>query len=269
MPAAELTRLRTQINGLIQQFEDPDALRVGLRDLLDQYANRAYRAGQAVHSQPLLPSYRVPPLVMRQLEMELGKTCQELPDAALATIETLWRDPYLEPRLLAVNLLGAIPPSHSEAVAEKIRAWAVPSENSQMLDALFQQGAAGLRRFAPQLLLNLVEDWLNSYNLELQALGIRALVPLIREPSFQNLPAVFRLLSPLMHSIPAALQTDLQIAIETLAGVSPTETAFFLRQVLSLSSGQATARLIRRCLPAFSAEQQASLRKVLNAANQQ
>jgi hypothetical protein len=267
LPAAELTRLRTQIAGLILHFEDPAGLRIALRDLLDLYANRAYRPGHAIQPQPLLPTYRVPALVTRQLEMELGKVCQEKPVAALAAIEPLWRDPYLEPRLLAITLLGIIPASHGEAVVEKIRVWAKPKENTRILDALFENGTVGLRRSAAHLLLGLIEEWINSSNTDIQALGIRALVPMVRDPIFQNLPPVFRLLSPLMQTAPAALQTDLQIVTEALAKYSPTETVYFLRQVLSLSSGSGTARLIRRCLPAFTAEQQASLRRVMSASN--
>src|SRR5512142_2159797 len=123
MPAAELTRLRAQINGLITRFADPNGFRLALRDLLELYANRAYRPGQAVQPQPLLPSYRVAPLIMQQLELELSKTCQEQPAAALELIETLWHDPFLEPRLLAATLLGNIPAGLGKAVTQKLRAW--------------------------------------------------------------------------------------------------------------------------------------------------
>ncbi|RPJ43018.1 MAG: hypothetical protein EHM21_12100, partial [Chloroflexi bacterium] len=99
MPAAELSRLRTQINGLIDRFDDPTGFRLALRDLLEMYANRAYRPGQAVQPQPLLPSYRVPPLITHQLELELSKTCLEQPAQALEVVEALWHDPFLEPRL--------------------------------------------------------------------------------------------------------------------------------------------------------------------------
>lgn len=267
MPAAELTRLRSQINKLIELFSDPSAFRSALRDLLELYANRAYRPGQSVQPQPLLPSYRVPLLVTRQLEMELGKTCQEQPEAALDVVEALWRDSYLEPRLLATNLLGAIPVEHAAEVIQKIRAWARPDESSRMLDALFQSATNTLRRSAPKHILLLSEDWLSSMSLQTQALGIRILVPLIRDAGFENLPVIFRLLSPLMQSVPSALQTDLQIAIEALASQSATETAYFLRQALSMSSGKNITRLIRRCLPLFNDQQQASLRAALQAAN--
>lgn len=267
MPAVELSRLRAQINGLIDRFADPVGFQLALRDLLDLYANRAYRPGQAVKPQPLLPSYRVMPLIMQQLELELAKTCQEQPGQALAVVNTLWRDPYLEPRLLAVALLGAIPANYQEAVVKTLRDWAAPSENFRMLDELFRGGTTTLRRSAPQRLFHLFEEWLNSAETATQSMGVRALIPVIEDPAFENLPPVFSLLSTLVQRSPNSLMTDLQAVIEALARRTPVETAYFLRQALSLAPGAGISRLIRRCLPLFSPEQQASLRAVLQAAS--
>jgi hypothetical protein len=267
MPAVELMRLRGQINELITRFADPLSLRNGLRDLLDLYAYRAYRAGQGVQPQSLLPSYRVAPLVMRQLELELSKTCQEQPEQALKVVEALWEDPFLEPRLLATTLLGAIPASQGEAVVQKLRDWGKPSENFRMLDALFSNGTTGLRRSAPNLLLELFEEWINSSHTEVQSLGIRALVPMIEDPTVENLPPFFRLLSLPVQTAPAPLQADLKAALEALTRRTPTETAYFLRQTLSMAAGTGTARLIRHCLPIFGPQQQDSLRAALRTAS--
>lgn len=266
MPAAELSRLRAQINGLITHFDDPSGFRGALRDLLELYANHAYRPGQAIKPQPLLPSFRVPPLVLRELEIELGKTCQERPDQALNVTDALWHDPNLEPRLLAARLLGAIPPGHEGAVIEMLKAWAQPGENFRILDALFRDGMAGLRQSAPDLLLGLTEEWMGTSRSEMQSMGIRALIPLIQESGFENLPPVYRILSPLIQTSPAALNADLQAVMEVLSKRSPTETAYFLRQTLSIATGQATARLVRRCLPYFSQAQQDSLRSAIQTA---
>ena len=268
MPAAELSRLRVQINQLIGLFDDPAAFRSALRDLLEIYSNRAYRAGEAIKPQPLLPSYRVPPLVMRQLEQELGKTCQEQPEQALKVVGAMWQDANLEPRLLATKLLGTVPSSQAEAVVEMINGWAQPNENFRILDALFQDGTAGLRKSAPDLMIKMIEAWMSSARSEIQAIGIRALIPLIQEPGFDNLPPIFRMLSPLVQTTPPALNADLQAVMEVLSRRSPTESAYFLRQTLNLSTGLATARLVRHCLPYFNPAQQASLRSALQTANQ-
>jgi hypothetical protein len=265
MPAAELSRLRSQINGLINHFADPAGFRIALRDLFDLYANRAYRPGQAVQPQPLLPSYRVAPLIMHQLELEIGKTCQEQPEQALAVVEALWRDPYLEPRLLAAALLGSIPASHAQKVVDKLREWTIPAENFRMLDALFRSGSTNLRRYSPQLLLNLCEVWLGNSQNTIQSLGLRALIPMIEDQAFENLPPIFRLISPLVQSDPTSLHTDLQVVLTALTRRTSVETAYFLRQVLSLATGPGTARLVRRCLPLMEPAQQVSLRAAIQA----
>ncbi len=267
MPAVELTKLRVQINRLITQFDNPAGFLSALKDLLDLYANRAYRPGTAVQPQPLLPSYRVAPLITHQLELELSRTCNENPRQALEVVEMLWRDTHLETRQLATTLLGTIPASHVDGVLAKLRAWSQPEENFRMLDALFQNGTLALRRSAPGLLLKLVGEWVSSSQSQVKAMGLRALTPLVRDEQFENLPPVFTMLSPLVQDIPARLYPDLLVIFEALARRSPTETAYFFRQVLSNAGSPATTRLIRRCMPLFTPTQQAQLRAALQAAS--
>ncbi len=127
-----------------------------------------------------------------------------------------------------------------------------------MLDALFRSGTTSLRRSEPKLLLELCEEWLSDRQPMVQALGIRALIPMIEDPLFENLPPVFRLLSHPIQTTPVALQTDLQAALEALVRRSPVETAYFLRQALNMAPGAGTARLIRRLMPLFAPAQQES-----------
>jgi hypothetical protein len=266
MPAVELTRLRSQINTLIASFDNPAVFCSGISGLLDQYSNRAYRPGQTVQVQALLPSYRVPPLITHQLEQELSRTCREQPVYALGVVEALWRDTFVETRTLAAVLLGAIPASHAASVVQKLREWATPKENFRMLQALFQNGTITLRSAAPQLLFTLFGEWLASREPDVQALGVQALVPLVTDGSFENLPPVYRLLGPLVQNVPPALNTELSEVLLALSRRSPTETAYFLRQALSIATGPATARLARKCLPLFGPQQQASLRAALQSA---
>jgi hypothetical protein len=267
MPAVELLRLRTQVHGLAARFHDPAAFCGGVKNILDQYANHAYRPGQVVKPQPLLPSYRVSHLILRELEIELTRICQEQPDQALPVVEALWKDAYLETRLLASILLGAVPVSKADAVIGLLRAWARPDENFRIVDTLFQNGTATLRRQGSVQLLQLAEEWINGSNVEYQGLGVRILIPLVAEPAFENLPPVFRLLTGLVQHVPGQIQADIHAVLEALIRRSQAETAFFLRQALPMAQGQATARLIRRCLPAFTPEQQAILRAAIQATN--
>ncbi len=267
MPAAELSRLRLQINQLILIFGQPQEFRRRLHDLYRLYANHAYRAGQAVQAQPLFPSYRVPALVSRQLSLELGKTAQERPQDALTLVDALWADEYLEPRLLAAALLGNISVAYRSAVLEKLRAWGTPKENIHIFAALAQDGTVQLRQSAPKELLALIEEWTGSMDVQQQAVGIRALLPLIQDERFSNLPIIYRILSPLLQSVSGAYQPDMLEAIQALIRRSPMETGYFLRQALVQANTPVTARLVRKVIPEFPVEQQASLRTALAAKN--
>jgi hypothetical protein len=266
MPAAELSRLRLQINQLVLIFNQPDEFCRRLRDIYGLYGNHAYRAGQAVLPQSLLPSYRVPALVTRTLELELSQPCRENPRLALPLLDALWKDSHLEPRMLAAVLLGTLPVAEvGDEVVEKLREWGKPEENLRIFNLLAERGTVRLRRESPDRLIRLVEEWLSSPSSNQQAVGLRALVPMINDTAFENLPVIFRLLAPGVQSASPALQVDLMAALQALIGRSPVETAFFLRQALSLAENQNTARLVRRCLPAFPPSQQSGLRTALEA----
>ena len=68
-----------------------------------------------------------------------------------------------------------------------------------------------------------------------------------------------------MHRLPANLQSELLAVLQALARRSPAETAYFLRQILTLVSDPLIPRLIRRCLPSFSPETQVGLRAALKS----
>jgi len=236
-----------------------------LHDLLEFYNDLTYRRGQAGQIQPLLPHYKVPVPVMRQVEIELARLSAQDPQAGLRLADTLWMDPYFEPRLLAIYLLSLAPVAPPEPVLERLSAWAQPGEDRQVLDALITRGAGRMLREQPERWSDLAKGWLTSERLEVQSMGLRALLMIVKEKSFQNLPAIFRLLSPLMQSVPARLQADLLSVLQALAQRSQAETAYFFRQVLTLDPGPEIPRLIRRCLPYFTPEFQASLRQAFKS----
>jgi hypothetical protein len=66
----------------------------------------------------------------------------------------------------------------------------------------------------------------------------------------------------LFQASPTGLHAELVEVAKALVQRSPVETGYFLRQILTLSSNPNTARVVRRLLPEFSPELQASLRKV-------
>lgn len=263
MPAILPARLRQQAALLAEQFEQPDAFIRSLHHLLDFYADRTHRPGQAGEPPPLLSAYNVRPPVIRQVLQELVQLAPENPEAALNLCDALWNQPYLELRLLAAGLLGQLPVDPPEPVLERVQAWVKQGTEARLKTVLFDQGLARLRKEDPNLVLQRAEEWLSSADPFDQQLGLQAMLPLVSDPAYQNLPVFFRLIYTLVRSIPPGLRPDLLDVLAALARRSPQETAYFLRQTLLTLQSPDTAWLIRRSLPAFPLNTQESLRRAL------
>lgn len=265
MPAVQLVRLRTQIQEMLDHFAEPTIVQRELRDLLDLYANRAFRPGQSSIHQTMLKNYLPPPLVMRELEIAFTRMGRQSGGAALRLVNILRRDPALEPRLLAANLLGSIDPQPIEPLLDELRAWCTPNEERQILDEIFEHGCARLRAENESVWRELIDQWITHPQVEYHLIGLRAMLPAIRDARFINLPPLLSMLSPILQAPTAATLGDLQEVMQALITRSPSEAIFFLRQILNLSSSQHTLRLARRLLPLFPPENQESLRGALRA----
>ncbi len=263
MPAVQMIRLRAQIGELAWQFTRPGEFQQALTDLFNYYSERTYRPGQAAQPVSLTPTYHLPQLILRQLALDLSPYCLENPSAALALADMLWKDPYLEPRLVAVSLLGHLPLEPVEPLVERLQSWCQPGENKELLETIFQQATRQIRRQMPELWIGIIKGWLNDPGLPYQAMGLHALLPLIQDRDYENLPPIFSSISPLLQTAPAAIQIELIEVISALARRTPKETVYYLRQVLTVAHGAGASRLIRKALPAFDAEGQASLKTVL------
>ena len=263
MPAVQLERLRTEINDLAWKFTRPAEFLQDLHDLLGFYANRVFRAAPSAKTGTAITVYHVPGLIMRQLDASLASLCQENPDAAMVLMDALWKDAILEPRLVAISMLSHLPLNPADKVLEKLQAWCRPEEDAQVLAALFDQGSVNFRRSYPERWIELVRSWLDAGPLPSKVMGLRALLPVVQDREFANLPPVFSMVGPLLQSPPAPLLNDLQAVLEALSKRSPKETAYFLRQALNTTQSSAMTRLIRRVMGSFDEETQSGLRNLL------
>ena len=260
MPAITLARLRQQAALLAESFNQPAAFVRSLHHLLEFYADRTQRSGQAGERPSLLDAYRVPPPVLRQILLELSPQAQSAPAQALLLCDALWAEPVLEFRLLAAMLLGAIPADRPQPVIKRVEAWSRRDTEEGLVNALLVEGLTRVRREAPQKAISQVELWLAAEEAPIQQLGLRALVPIIRDQNDHNIPIFLRILGPFVRQIPNRLRADLLDVLRVLAHRSPQETAFFLRQILDIHGSPDTAWLIRQCVADFPAEIQPSLR---------
>src|SRR5258706_14991928 len=110
IPAIDIARLKIQAAVLVEKFDQPAVFLKVLHEILDHYADRTMRIGVVASPVSVLPAYRAPQAVLRQIEMELAPLAGAFPEQAMALTDALWKDGYLETRLLAAILLGRVHP---------------------------------------------------------------------------------------------------------------------------------------------------------------
>lgn len=261
MPAIDLARLKKQTAQLADIFGDPPMFLRELREVLEFYVNRSLRS-QSVAPSSVLPTYRTPVAVLRQIEKELGPVAEKQPLLALELADALWDEGWLETKLLAAFLLGRIPPQEERLLA-RLTAWTQAVRDPEVRAALLTTSLTRLRRETPDLFLILVKEWLHPARQRMWSNGVQALVPLISSPDFDNIPPILEVVEPILKASPAALQFDLQELIITLFEASPDETIYFLQQILKGTKSPLPAAALRRMLPELPPELQASLRDML------
>jgi hypothetical protein len=261
MPAIDLARLKKQTAQLADIFSEPSAFLRELREILEFYVNRSLRSSGVAPSS-VLPTYRTPAVVLRQIETELGPVAEQQPIQALELADALWDEGWLETKLLAAFLLGRIPPQEERLLA-RLTAWTQAVRDPNVRAALLTTSLTRLRKETPDLFLVLVKEWLHPARQRMWSNGVQALVPLIASPDFDNLPPIFEIVEPIIKTSPATLQFDLQELIITLFKASPDETTYFIQQILKETKSPLPSVALRRMSPELPAELQSNLREML------
>jgi hypothetical protein len=263
MPAILLSRLKIQSARLTELIPTPDLFVRSLRTILEYYSDRTHRPGQSGDPPPLLPAYNVPAPVLKQILLELTPLLSGNQSQGLVLCDALWSQEQFECRLLAARILGLLPVEPLDPVYVRLRVWVLEDEE-RVLKELLIEGLTRWRKEIPNSFLIQLGDWLNSTSFKEQKLGLKALLPLIGDPSFNNLPVLFRVLNPLVRVAPSQIRPDLLPVLRSLARRSPKETAYFLRQNMT---AQDTPWLTRKVLAEFPPSLQNSLREALKNPN--
>ncbi len=258
MPAIELARLKIQAARLAEKFGEPGAFLRDLDEMLGFYTNRTMRAAQ-IAQRLSVPTYRTPRPVLRQIESELCPLAEERPGEAITLAGALWEANSLETRRLAAFLLGSLPSAQALSALARLPTWLNQSTDKEVRIALLTNAMARLRREKPEAFFSILEGWLGSSQPGLQVWGMQALIPLLQDPQFENLPAVFRILRPAILVLGPATQLDFQACLAALERVSLTETVAYLREIIQSNPEPMMLRIFRRILPALSQELQEAL----------
>jgi hypothetical protein len=262
MPAIDLARLRKQANRLADFFFLPDEFMKHLREILEYYVNHTLRTKENIAPGSNLMTYRTPPVVLRHIENELHEVAAENPEYALNLADLLWEEGALETRLLSAFLLGQIPPQE-EHILPRITAWTQQIRDPSVRSALLTISLARMRKETPNQFLGLIQELLHPARARIWSNGIQALLPMIADAKFENFPPILDLVEPIIQAAPASLQTDLENLIIELYKTSPSETTFFLKQILSASENQMTFVSMRRIAPSLPSALQMELKDYL------
>jgi hypothetical protein len=260
MPAAELSRLQAQISAISTQFDEPQIFLRSLLTLMELYGDQHFTPGDLSRVQHLLPEYRLPALVVRQLKASLSSLTIDHPIPAMQIMDSLWKAKHFEARLMAAVMLGSLPVASIDPVMERINKWVNPEEDKDLIAELLNSAYRLLRVEKIEVWLIQIEDWLKGKKGGMVKIGLQAINVMLNDPKFSNSEKIFPLLEPVFLRPILSVQKDLLSAIELLADHSEMETTAFLRSILVKTKDEVVIRFVRRCLPYLEQESQNNLK---------
>ncbi len=264
MPSVQLTRLRQQAVELAEFFPQPEAFARRLELLLESYSVKPSRKGEVKGAQQaVLPSYRAPAQVLKQILLECRALAADAPELSLAVCDELWQRRMLEPRQLAALLLGHTPTENTAEISNRIRAWNEKNREPALLDELAVEATQWLREAQPYALIAFFSACLDADTWRQHALGLLALEALLGETDFPDLPAVYKALEQGTEPIEKRLRAYWLDVYVAMLDKAPQETLYHLQQRLAASEDQGLHWVARQLLEHLGAEDQAALRAAL------
>jgi len=263
MPAVNPSRLQTQIEEVLIFFDNPVTFHRRLSDLFSLYANRTLQFGQSPEPALSIPSYHLPQPLIRHLQMAIRSYLEKDPQTALNVADELWKDTFFEVKQFAIVILGNISVENPDPIINRLKNWMSPELDNRLKSELMSNGTAKLQENFPSAWEKLIQSLLDQKDPKMVGLGIQGLIEGLNRTKYDNFPLIFRLVSPVIQNPHTVNMEKLEDLIRTLIHQSPTETAFFLKQTLSLSQSNDTKRLFKRCLPFLPEKDRQELRSSL------
>jgi DNA alkylation repair enzyme len=264
LPPIDPARLRTSTDALAAQFDDAGRLAAGLRNLLDDYADRTHRPSPRVITSSVDNAYKTPGPVVRAIVAALRPPAQVSPDAALAAAGRLWQGRSREERRIAAELLGVVAPRRPAEALAQIEAWLPQIESGETADALAEYGLGPLIRAEPARYLEAARNWVAHPKKWVRRFGLAALMPLVADKAWDNVPAALAIIRPVMREADGEVRRAAAAALEGLGPKSPAEISRFLREFATHSNPN-TSWIVRNALPGLGAAEQAEIIRLLRA----
>lgn len=263
MAAINPARLKIQCTEIAENFAVPQQFVTNLHKMLNFYADRLRRAGEIGAPPSLLRTYNVSPPVLHYLEREMTPRILEYPQAALVLSDALWEEEWLETRLVAATILGKVALPSPDPILKRVQMWGKACKEPLLQKELFTKGLSSIREQYQEDFLDVIANFVAGSEKELRSGGLYALVPLLEDEKFQNVPRVYRMLDDLLRKKETGLLREITAVVKVLAKRSEQETVFFLQEKFVISAQPRLNRVVRRSLPFFSERYQKMLKEKL------
>ncbi|MCD6356761.1 MAG: DNA alkylation repair protein [Anaerolineaceae bacterium] len=251
MAPVQLERLRPQINAVASLFEKYDLFIKSLVSLLESYSSEINISPSQISPYSLIQKLNVPQVVLNQLEVSFSHLTPIYPTQAKKIADHLWKKEYFEYKEIALLISSNLPPDEINWFFNKIEQWINKDTETPIVDIVL-----GIMKKNEDLITNnkwffLIKKWIYSKNNHLKKIGLFALSDLIALNSYQNLPAVFHLIEPIISKPNVSINSNLIKVIKTLVDKSESETAAFIIHLATLYPTPELLLFIRKCLPFF------------------
>jgi hypothetical protein len=262
MPLVRLSRLRPQLNALAEHFNDPGVFRDSLTSIFLMYENKEFSKNNWLRKNSLFASYNVPESVLTEVISRIAELSRLMPLQALVNADTLWRETYYESRKTAIALVSSLDDPYQNEFLRRVESWLSVDLEEVLIKDLLAAVDANPAVLQNKKWLDLIKTWLDSKDSNVVNLGLQALNGTLSR-KYNNLPAIFSLLTPLVRNSKLVLQKELINVIQALIRLSEAETASFLIMIGQLYSEDYILKLLRKCIPLFDNYYQNILRNAL------
>jgi hypothetical protein len=206
----------------------------------------------------------VAPPVLRAVVMALRAPALANPAAALEMAGQLWKNGSREERRIAAEVLGQVALPRAEAALALIEAWAPRIEGPETADALAEYALGPLMLADPPRYLAEARRWVTFPQKWVRRFGLAALMPLIHDRQWDNVPSALAVVRLTMADIDGDVRRAAIAALEGLARKSPSEVGQFLREQASKTNSH-TGAIIRGAMAALDPEEQTEIFKILKS----
>jgi hypothetical protein len=264
MPGVELAKFHQQLDHLAEQMAQPEHFVHEFRGILEFYSDRTYRAGEKIKITLRLPSYHLPRIVMQNLQQFLERKIPASdPENAVRVADLLWKEPEVESKSLAAQALGAVRSPYPTIIIRVIDDWIREPIEAGLLKELMDKGTRTLRKDFEVAWLEKITTLLISTSHRQIITGLLAILPLIQDETFDNLPKLYEMLYPVVSTPSSSVLPELMDVLSALIKCSPTETVSYLAQLINDTHHPNLLRAVRNIMPAMDTAGQARVRQLL------